>query len=115
MSTSPSETSDIVHHGSLFQNSVYIGINIQNILYGESRNACHETMETYHFVRTGVVLVLYFRTMVILLRNRGEHETCNLFYAIFSSMTVFSITIWVATQALFGEKMWLLDSDFPGS
>lgn len=27
---------------------------------------------------------------------------------------VFSITVWVATQAVFGQKMWLLDSDFPG-
>lgn len=83
-------------------------------MYGESCNTYHETMETYHFVRAGVVLVLYFRTMVILLRNRGEHKKFSLFYALFSSMMVFSITVWVATQALFGEKMWLLDSDFPG-
>ncbi|KAI9566095.1 hypothetical protein HD554DRAFT_2040516 [Boletus coccyginus] len=94
MSTSPSQTSDF-SHGSLFQNSVYVGIIIENILYG-------------------VVLVLYFRTMVILLGNRGEHKKFSLFYALFSSMMVFSITVWVATQALFGEKMWLLDSDFPG-
>lgn len=29
-------------------------------------------------------------------------------------MMVFSITVWVATQAIFGENMWLLNSDFPG-
>ena len=27
---------------------------------------------------------------------------------------VFSITVWVATSVIFGEKMWLLDSNFPG-
>ena len=27
---------------------------------------------------------------------------------------VFSVTVWIATQAIFGEKMWLLDSDFQG-
>ena len=27
---------------------------------------------------------------------------------------MFSVTVWVATSAIFGEKMWLLDSNFPG-
>ena len=29
-------------------------------------------------------------------------------------MMVFLITVWVATLALFGEKMWMLESGFPG-
>ena len=29
-------------------------------------------------------------------------------------MMVFLTTVWIATQALFGQNMWLLDADFPG-
>ncbi|KAF8556744.1 hypothetical protein OG21DRAFT_551315 [Imleria badia] len=75
--------------------SFYIGINIENILYG-------------------IELLLYFKTIRILLSNRGAHKKSNVFYALFSSMMVFSITVWVATQAIFGQRMWLLDSGFPG-
>ncbi|KAH0828687.1 hypothetical protein J3R83DRAFT_3056 [Lanmaoa asiatica] len=79
----------------VFQNSVYIGINIQNILYG-------------------IELLLYLKTIHILLTNRGARKRSDLFYAFFSSLMLFSVTVWVATQAIFGEKMWLLESDFPG-
>lgn len=27
---------------------------------------------------------------------------------------LFLITVWIGAQALFGEEMWLLNSDFPG-
>ncbi|KAF8554521.1 hypothetical protein OG21DRAFT_1578175 [Imleria badia] len=77
-----------------FQDSFYVGINIENILY------------IYE-------LILYFKTMGILVSNRGMHKKFNLFYALFSSIMMFSVTVWVATSAIFGEKMWLLDSDFP--
>ncbi|KAF8443932.1 hypothetical protein L210DRAFT_3476449 [Boletus edulis BED1] len=78
-----------------FQNSFYVGINIENILYG-------------------IELVLYLKTMAILLNHKGALKKSNLFYALFSSVMVFSVTVWVATSAIFGQNMWLLDSDFPG-
>ena len=52
--------------------------------------------------------------MGILLSNRGAQKKSNLFYALFSSMMVFSITIWIVTSMIFGQKMWLLDTNFPG-
>ena len=78
--------------------------------------ATHTTrcMHTYQCAGAGVELLLYFKTIHILLSNRGARRKSNLFYALFSSMMVFSITVWVATQALFGQKMWLLEADFPG-
>ncbi|KAG8221507.1 hypothetical protein J3R82DRAFT_1722 [Butyriboletus roseoflavus] len=82
-------------NGDLFQNSVYIGINIQNILYG-------------------IELLLYFKTIRILLTNRGARKKSDLFYALFSSMMMFLVTVWIITQAIFGEEMWLLQSDYPG-
>ena len=115
MTISLSVVSDPSSDGNtLFQNSVYIGIVIEDILYGESRDPHHERMQTYQSAGAGVELLLYFKTIRILLSNKGARKKSNIFYALFSSMMVFSITIWVATQALFGQQMWLLDSDFPG-
>ncbi|KAI9457870.1 hypothetical protein HD554DRAFT_2042253 [Boletus coccyginus] len=82
-------------YGQRLLNSFYVGINIENFLYG-------------------IELILYFKTIRILLSNRGSHKNTNLFFALFSTMMVFSITIWVASQAIFDENMWLLNSDFPG-
>ncbi|KAG9309623.1 hypothetical protein JVU11DRAFT_10285 [Chiua virens] len=79
----------------LFQNSFYIGISLENILYG-------------------IELFLYFKTMWILLTSRSARDTSNAFYAMFSSVMLFLVTIWVASQALFGEKMWILDVSYPG-
>lgn len=52
--------------------------------------------------------------MRILLSNRGAQKKSNLFYALFSSVMMFSITVWVVTEAVFGHQMWLVDTDFPG-
>ena len=71
-------------------------------------------MRTYWFACGGIELFLYFQTMRILLSNKGAYKSSNIFYALFSSVMVFSVTVWVATQAMFGQKMWLLDSNFPG-
>ncbi|KAF8548726.1 hypothetical protein OG21DRAFT_1422559 [Imleria badia] len=81
--------------GPVFQNSVYVGINLQNILYG-------------------VELVLYFKTMHVLLSSNIRHKRSDKFYVTFSSVMLLMITIWVSTQAVFGEKMWLIDAAFPG-
>ena len=59
-------------------------------------------------------MVLYYKTVTILLSNRGAHRKSKLFYALFSSIMVFGMTVWIATAAIFGEKMWLVHSDFPG-
>ncbi|KAN0080048.1 hypothetical protein V8E55_009614, partial [Tylopilus felleus] len=61
----------------------------------------------------GAALLLYFKTVQILLSNKEVHKKSNLFYALFSSVTIFWITIWVVTGAIFCHKMWL--SDLPGS
>ena len=101
---------------SAFINSFYIGINIENILYGESSDAYHEVVRTHWYARAGIELILYFKTIrtIVLLSNRGTHKKSNLFFALFSSVMVFLITVWVFAQAIFGQNMWLLDPDFPG-
>ncbi|KAG9311429.1 hypothetical protein JVU11DRAFT_8542 [Chiua virens] len=83
-------------HGSVFQNSFYIGNNLENILYG-------------------IELVLYFKTMRVLLTATGRaRKRSNIFYVAFSSIMLFLVTIWVASGAIFGEKMWIIDARYPG-
>ncbi|KAF9235460.1 hypothetical protein BU15DRAFT_77953 [Melanogaster broomeanus] len=79
-------------HPKLFQNPVYVGNTLQDILYG-------------------IELVLYFKTMHVLRRQRGGS---TIFYAFFSSVMFFLITVWLVTQILFGEEMWIENQDFPG-
>lgn len=59
-------------------------------------------------------MLLYFKTMRTLLTRGGAGKKCNVFYACFTTMMVFMATVWITTQAIFGEKMWLLDANYPG-
>ena len=95
-----------------FYNSFYIGVNIENILYGGSSDAYREVVQTHRSARAGIELLLYFKTIRILLSNRGTQKNPNLFYVLFSSMMVFLITVWVVALAIFGQNMWF-DPAFP--
>ncbi|KAG9316987.1 hypothetical protein JVU11DRAFT_1167 [Chiua virens] len=86
---------DIISGDDQFQNAVYVGINLEGILYG-------------------VELALYFATMHRLLAHEGKRKKSDVFYAVFSSVMLLNVTIWVSTQARFGQQMWLLNADFPG-
>ena len=66
------------------------------------------------FVLVGIALVLYFKSIRVLMSHGGASKKSNVFYAFFSSMMVFLVTVWVATQAIFGEQMWLLNVGFQG-
>ncbi|EMD31805.1 hypothetical protein CERSUDRAFT_119376 [Gelatoporia subvermispora B] len=81
---------------SFFQNSYYIGINVNAILYG-------------------VELVLYFQTMGMLFRDgRAKMTTSDKFFACFSTALMFLITIYMSTEAVFGEEMWIVHASDPG-
>ncbi|KAF8837406.1 hypothetical protein BDN67DRAFT_909293 [Paxillus ammoniavirescens] len=77
--------------------SAYIGTNLNDILYG-------------------IELVLYFKTMQILLPvgNRGNRKKSDIFYAFFSTTIFVLISVWVITQAIFGGKTWIQHRDYPG-
>ena len=50
---------------------------------------------------------------IFLARRRHPHKS-DIFYAVFSTVMLVLITIWVAALATFGQKMWLLDRNYPG-
>ncbi|KAG1744677.1 uncharacterized protein EDB91DRAFT_1220872 [Suillus paluster] len=80
---------------ALFQNSFYISNAFNSILYG-------------------VELVLYFNTIQAYLEKRLEHRSSDKFYMIFSSILLFLITIFVATQSVLGQEMWVINAGYPG-
>ncbi|KAH9895910.1 hypothetical protein C8Q73DRAFT_456890 [Cubamyces lactineus] len=80
---------------SLFQNSYYLAINFNAILYG-------------------VELVLYGMTMNALVKNRKKWSRTDKFYVWFSTALLFLITIYMSTEAVFGEEMWIVHQNTEG-
>ncbi|KAH9943874.1 hypothetical protein B0H21DRAFT_747375 [Amylocystis lapponica] len=80
---------------SVFQNAFYIAINVGGILYG-------------------VELMLYFQTMRILYRNRRRLGRTDQAFALFSTATLILITVYEATEAVFGQETWIVNANFPG-
>ncbi|KAF9228296.1 hypothetical protein BS17DRAFT_799667 [Gyrodon lividus] len=81
---------------AVFQNAFYVG-------------------NAFNFILYGVELVLYFQTMQILLKTRRpETKKSDRFMMTFSSALLFLITIYVATESILGEEMWIINSDYPG-
>ena len=89
------------------------------MLYGESGDAFLVSCGlTGHL--PGVELVLYVNTMRVFLdhrretAHRGTADRSDVFYAIFSTLMLLLVTVWIANDAVFGQKMWLLDRNYPG-
>lgn len=58
--------------------------------------------------------MLYYLTMQIYLKRGGQPQSHPRFYMIFSTMQLFLVTVFVATQGVMGEEMWIVHSDYPG-
>ncbi|KAH9934013.1 uncharacterized protein BXZ73DRAFT_100853 [Epithele typhae] len=79
----------------VFQNGFYVGNNFNAILYG---------ME----------LVLYFMTVRVVLDRKHKHAPSDKWFLIFSTACLCLNTVFVATEAVFGEEMWIVNADYPG-
>ncbi|KAG0707178.1 hypothetical protein DFH29DRAFT_797130 [Suillus ampliporus] len=84
-------------YGTLFQNSFYIG-------------------NTFNFILYGVELMLYFNTMEAYLEKKSErlNRPSDKLYMIFSTMLLFQITVFVATQSILAQEMWIINPGYPG-
>ncbi|KAI0668278.1 hypothetical protein C8Q78DRAFT_980799 [Trametes maxima] len=85
---------------AVFQNSYYIGNNFNGILYG-------------------IELVLYFMTVRTILGTRHKQtrpgaKSSDRFFLFFSTALLCLNTVFVATEAVFGEEMWIVHADYPG-
>ncbi|KAL1943618.1 hypothetical protein VTO73DRAFT_4063 [Trametes versicolor] len=81
-----------------FQNAFYIGNNFNAILYG-------------------VELVLYSMTVRAMFGKKARQtrsSRSNAFFLFFSTALLCLNTVFVATEAVFGEEMWIVNKDYPG-
>lgn len=52
--------------------------------------------------------------MYVLLADKSQRNKHDIFYAAFSTVMLLMTSLWIPTQAVFGEKMWLEDTNYPG-
>ncbi|KAJ2968231.1 hypothetical protein NUW54_g13280 [Trametes sanguinea] len=80
---------------ALFQNAYYIGNNFNAILYG-------------------IGLVLYYQIVRIMLNPKHKQARSDKFFLFFSTALLCLNTVFVATEAVFGEEMWIVNANYPG-
>ncbi|KAI0773167.1 hypothetical protein BD413DRAFT_472818 [Trametes elegans] len=80
---------------SLFQNAYYLAINFNAIFYG-------------------VELVIYSLSVNELLAHRKTSTRTDKFYIAFSTVLLVLITVYMSTEAVFGQEMWIVHQDSPG-
>ncbi|KAI9066056.1 hypothetical protein FKP32DRAFT_1674315 [Trametes sanguinea] len=80
---------------ALFQNAYYIGNNFNAILYG-------------------IGLVLYYKIIRIMLNPKHKQARSDKFFLFFSTALLCLNTVFVATEAVFGEEMWIVNANYPG-
>ncbi|KAF8449348.1 hypothetical protein L210DRAFT_3524630 [Boletus edulis BED1] len=76
------------------QLALYVGVHLCNILYG-------------------VEMYLYFKTMYTFLDSRRARRKSDKFYALFSTVVFFLVTIFVALDWMINEAGWLADQNHP--
>lgn len=52
--------------------------------------------------------------MYILGVRRGERQKSDMFYGLFSTVMLLLLTTCVASKGLFGQRMWILNANYPG-
>ena len=62
----------------------------------------------------GVELVLYFMTIRTMLSRKHKRVPSDKWFLLFSTVLLCLNTIFVATQAVFGEEMWIVNANYPG-
>ncbi|KAM5540176.1 hypothetical protein V8D89_006316 [Ganoderma adspersum] len=80
---------------AVFQNAFYIGNNFNAILYG-------------------VELVLYFMTIRVISSRKRKHAPTDKYFLLFSTVLLLLNTVFVATEVVFGQEMWIVNANYPG-
>ena len=62
----------------------------------------------------GVELVLYFMTVRTMLSRKHKRVPSDKWFLLFSTVLLCLNTVFVATQAVFGEEMWIVNANYPG-
>ncbi|KAI0354383.1 hypothetical protein OH77DRAFT_1548346 [Trametes cingulata] len=87
----------------IVQDSFYIGNNFNAIIYVLTRTTW-----------LGIELTVWFLTIRTLTRPGRKPSSSHKFLMVFSTVLLVLNTVFVGTQAGFGEHMWILDVPYPG-
>ena len=101
---------------SLFQNAYYLAINFNAILYGTLHTQIYSIHDSPSRLTqiAGTELVLYGATLNALVYHRKKWAKRDRFYMAFSTALLILITIYMSTEAVFGQEMWIVHAGFPG-
>ena len=58
--------------------------------------------------------MLYFMTVRTMLSRKHKRVPSDKWFLLFSTVLLCLNTVFVATQAVFGEEMWIVNASFPG-
>lgn len=59
-------------------------------------------------------LVVYFLTVRVMLSRKHKHAPSDKFFLLFTTIILLLNTVFVATEAAFGEEMWIVNADYKG-
>ena len=59
-------------------------------------------------------LIIYFMTVRVMLSRKRKHAASDKGFLLFSTFLLCLNTVFVATEAVFGEEMWIVNADYPG-
>ncbi len=101
---------------ALFQNAFYVGNNFNAIIYGESRSTiCSSSgILTGRIHLAGMQLMVYFMTVRVMQSRKHKHAPSDKFFLLFTTVILLLNTVFVATEAVFGEEMWVVNADYEG-
>ena len=58
-------------------------------------------------------LVLYFMTVRVISSRKRKHAPTDKYFLMFSTVLLLLNTVFVATEAVFGEEMWIVNANYP--
>ncbi len=59
-------------------------------------------------------LMVYFMTVRVMQSRKHKHAPSDKFFLLFTTIILLLNTVFVATEAVFGEEMWVVNADYEG-
>lgn len=97
---------------AVFEHAFYIGSYLSGILYGKNSLSLL-SMSVLIALCAGIELMMYFQTIHRLYKRAMKGQTWK-FLFIYSTVLLILVTIDMATNAVWGEIMWIDKRDTPG-
>jgi hypothetical protein len=94
------------------ERSIYVGVVICTILYGEPR--AKEIFRSQLTNRAGVEVFTFFAAVYCISHGSSTYHKRNKFYIVYGGALLVLVTVELASFALLGQYMWIDHRDYPG-